>query len=138
MKYVGLTIEWDYSRHEVHISMLENVQCALTCFQHPSPRKPQHQPHPHVPQKYGQKQQFVEPEDSPLSFNKKKTKFVQEVTGTFLFYACAIDSTMLMALSAIASEPAKPTKNTLKKVMQFLDYAATNPKAIIMYQASSP
>ena len=98
--------------------MLEYVNHALTCFQHPSPRKPQHQPHPHVPPQYGQKQQFVEPEDSSPSLDKKKTKFIQEVTGTFLFYAQAINHTMLMALSASASEQAKTTENTLKKVKQ--------------------
>ena len=64
-------------------------------------------------------------------------KFIQEVTGTFLFYARAMDSTMLIALSAIASEQAAPTENTLKKIKQFLlNYAATNPNAIIMYRAS--
>ena len=49
----------------------------------------------------------------------------------------AIDIMIPTALGAIASKQAKPTKNTLKKIMQFLDYSATNPKAIIMYQDSN-
>ena len=60
-----------------------------------------------------------------------------QVTGTFLFYARAIDSTMLPALSAIASQQNAPTKNTLKRVKQFLDYAATQEEAIITYSASN-
>ena len=59
-----------------------------------------------------------------------------QVTGTFLFYARAIDSTMLPALSAIASQQNAPTQNTLKRVKQFLDYAATQEEAIITYSAS--
>ena len=42
---------------------------------------------------------------------------------------------MLMAHSAIISEQAKPTENA-KKVKLFLDYATTNPEAIITYQVS--
>ena len=86
-------------------------------------------------QKYVQKQQFVEPEDPSL--DKKKTKFIQEITGTFLFYVHAINSTMLMTLSSIDNEQAKPTKNPLKKILRFLNYATTNPDAIITYPASN-
>ena len=51
-------------------------------------------------------------------------KFMQ-VTGAFFFYARAIDNTMFPALSAIASEQNAPTENTMKRVKQFLDYAAS-------------
>jgi len=34
-----------------------------------------------------------------------------------------VDSTMLVALSSIASEQAKATATTMKKIKQFLDYA---------------
>ena len=117
--------------------MLRYAQKALTRFQHPYPRKPQYQPHPHVLPKYGQKQQIMEPEDTTLPLNKKATKFIQEVTGTFLFYACIINNTMLTALSAIAAVQAKPTTKTLLKTKPFLDYIKMNDKAIVTYQASN-
>ena len=41
-----------------------------------------------------------------------------------------------MALSSIATEQAKPTENTLKKVKQLLDYCATQDNAIIKYNAN--
>ena len=50
---------------------------------------------------------------------------MQQVCGTFLYYGRAVDITMLVPLSAIASDQAKPTKETLKKVDQFLDYVAS-------------
>ena len=59
------------------------------------------------------------------------------MVGTLLYYARAVDCTMLAALGSIATQQANPTENTMKKVKQLLDYAATNPDAIITYQASN-
>jgi hypothetical protein len=112
------------------------VSKALIRFKHQAPNKPQNQPYPHVTPKYGAKVQYAAPmEDSP-KLDKKGKKFIQEVTGTFLFYAPAIDSTMLTALSAIASEQAEPTVMMLTKVKQFLDYAASQEEAVVTYKAS--
>ena len=47
--------------------------------------------------------------------DKDDKKFAQLVTGTFLYCARAVDSTMLVALSALASEQAIPTKKTMDK-----------------------
>ena len=56
--------------------------------------------------------------------------------GTFLYYGRAVDSTMLTALSAIASAQAEPTEETMTRCKQFLDYAATHQDAILTYKAS--
>jgi hypothetical protein len=45
------------------------------------------------------KAQYVEDEDKSALLGKQDKKFIQEVTGTFLFYARAVDTTMLTALS---------------------------------------
>jgi hypothetical protein len=47
-RYVGVTIDWDYRNREVHLSMPEYVEWALARFGHPTPDKPQHQPHQHA------------------------------------------------------------------------------------------
>jgi hypothetical protein len=44
---------------------------------------------------------------------------------------------MLTALGSLATQQANPTTNTKKMVHLFLDYAATQPDAIITYQASN-
>ena len=61
---------------------------------------------------------------------------MQQVTGVFLFYARAVDSTMLTALSAIVSEQATPIENTMKECKQLLDYAASQEEAILTYKKS--
>jgi hypothetical protein len=43
---------------------------------------------------------------------------------------------MLAALGSIATQQANPTKNTMKKVRQFLGYASTHPNANVTYHAS--
>jgi hypothetical protein len=68
--------------------------------------------------------------------DKAGKKFIQEVTGVFLFLARAVDSTMLTPLSALASKQASPTELTMEKCLQFLNYAATQDNAILTYKAS--
>jgi hypothetical protein len=48
-RFIGLTLDWDYERGEMHISMPEYVEKALKKFNHKPPAKPQNQPHPHQP-----------------------------------------------------------------------------------------
>jgi len=63
-------------------------------------------------------------------------KRVQQIVGSFLYYAQAVDPTILMALSTISSQQSAPTENTMKRVNQILDYMWTHPDAIIRYRAS--
>ncbi len=66
----------------------------------------------------------------------KDKKFIQEVISTFLYYVRCANSTMLVALGSIATQQTNPTKNTMKKVRQFLYYASTHPDAIVAYHTS--
>ena len=111
--------------------MLDYVTDALKRFHHTRPRKYQDQPHAHLKTIYGAKKQYApDDDDSPL-LSKADKKFVQEVTGTFLYYVRAVDITMFTALGSIATKQANPTERTMQKVKQFLDYAATHQNAII-------
>ena len=116
--------------------MLTYVADSLKQFHHQQPPKPQDQPYLHIKPIYGAKVQYVADADTSPSLNKSDKKFIQEVSGTFLYYARAVDATMLAALISIATQQANPTKHTMAKVNQFLDYASTHPHAIITYYAS--
>jgi hypothetical protein len=69
--------------------------------------------------------------------DKAGKKFIQEVTGVFLYLAQAMDSTMLTPLSALASKQAAPMENTMQDCLQFFDYAASQEDAIVTYRASN-
>ena len=65
--YCGVTMEWDYEKREVHLSIPGYVKRALKRFQHEL-HKVQNQPYPHVPPNYGAKVQYAKPKDeSPPS-----------------------------------------------------------------------
>jgi hypothetical protein len=58
-RYLGLTIDWDYKSHEVHLSMPGYINKVLLRFNHTPPDKPQHQPHPHMVPTYGATIQYA-------------------------------------------------------------------------------
>jgi hypothetical protein len=135
-KYIGLTIDWDYPRRKANIQMPGYLDKAFVRFKHQKPNKIQRSPHPHVITKYGAKIQYATEDDASPPLSADDTKFVQAVAGTLLYYARAVDATILTALSSIATEQAKPTEQTMEKVKQLLDYCATQEEAIITYNAS--
>jgi len=59
-----------------------------------------------------------------------------EVCRKFLFYGRAVDSTVLTPISAIASQSANPTQETLAHTNQLLDYLATQEDAVLTYNRS--
>ena len=55
--------------------------------------------------------------------------------GVFLYYARAVDCTILCAFGSLASQQVTPTQEIMKKVKRFRDYAASNPYAVVTYNA---
>jgi hypothetical protein len=78
-----------------------------------TPKKKQNLPHPHVAPQYGAKIQYTANGDDSHPLNKEETKYVQKVAGTLLHYGQAVDNTILPALSAIATEQAKPMEKMI-------------------------
>ena len=135
--YLGIDLDWDYCNKRVHLSMIIYIDDTLKRFHQPPPKKPQYQPHPQVKPNYGAKAQYTDnPDTSPL-LERIDIKFIQEVVGTLLYYARAVNSTMLVALGYIAVQQAAPTEATMTKVKQLLDYASTHPDIIVTYTASN-
>ena len=62
--------------------------------------------------------------------DKNKNKKLQKNVGKFLYYARAIDPTMLMALNSLAEVQNKPTVETAKQITQFLNYSTTHTDAV--------
>eukprot|EP00804_Cyclotella_cryptica_P008148 CCRYP_004621-RA/>CCRYP_004621-RA protein AED:0.29 eAED:0.29 QI:0/0/0/1/0/0/3/0/521 len=135
-RYIGLTLQWDYRNRTVRLSMPGYCETAGQRFRHSLPTKPQHQPYPSAPRTYGSRQQLCATADTSPALGKQQKTFVQEVIGVFLYYARAVDCTMLTALGSLATQQAKPTTTTLDRVHQFLDYALSHPNAGVTYRAS--
>jgi hypothetical protein len=136
-RYCGLTLAWDYERRTCDISMLGYIACALQRFQHVAPSKPEHSPHPWQRPTYGAKTQFAALPDASAALDAADKLRILEVLGTLLFYARAIDSTMLTAIGELATEQSGGTKTTMEKLSQLLNYCATNPDATVRFTASA-
>jgi hypothetical protein len=134
--YCGLTLDWDYQNHTVDLSMPNYVSTALHKFQHPPPSRLQHAPHKWTRPVYGAKIQYAPDPDDTTLLPAAGTKRVQQIVGTLLYYARAVDSTMLVALNAISASQSKATETTAAAVVHLLDYAATHPDAILRYHRS--
>ena len=112
------------------------VKNALHKFQHPTPKKTQDNPYPAIAKQYGMKVQLTDPIDTSTPLPLHEVECLQQIIGTFLFYGCAVDPTILTALSELSSNQATATEATKRVCHQFLDYCASHPDGSINYHAS--
>jgi hypothetical protein len=108
----------------------------LIKFKHPRPSKPRLSPHACLPIAYGATTQFAPDNDSSALLPADRKRRIQEIVGSLLYYARAVDNKLLVALSAIAARQAQATVATEQAVQLLLDYVATYPNDGIVYRAS--
>jgi hypothetical protein len=113
------------------------IENALIRFRHELPNKPQMQPHPHTLPTYGSKVQYAKASNASSAATNAEGKYICQVIGILLYYGRAVDSTILVGLSSLAAAQSKPTAHTLFLVKWLLNYAATNPDAILTYKRSA-
>jgi hypothetical protein len=111
------------------------VSNVLSKFQHDAPKHPQHTPSRYITPVYGAKTQYATKDETP-PLTAQQCLTIQKVTGSVLYYARAVDPTVLMSLNDIATEQTKATEKTQAATNQLLDYLATHPDATIRYHAS--
>lgn len=109
------------------------VEAALHKFQHPHPPRPENSPFQHNVPQYGVKVQMTLAHDDSPKLPPQEVKVIQQIIGTFLYYARA----MLVALSSLASLQSQATEETAAAVIKFLNYAHTNPSAVLRYRKSN-
>jgi hypothetical protein len=85
---------------------------------------------------FGASTQFEPTDDSPPATDAEQS-YLRRAVGMFRYYAQAIDSTILLTLSRLASSQAHPTKNTMLLLNRLLNYIAQYPNATIVYRPSN-
>jgi hypothetical protein len=134
--YCGICLKWDYKACTLDISMQGYIIKQLQKYKHASLPKPQHCPYAPQPKQFASEAQCpLPPNTSPLLSNAD-IKHIQRIIGIILYYIRAVDLTVLMALSTIASEQLRGTEFTMTKTKQLLDYLATHPDAKVRFHAS--
>ncbi len=100
------------------------------------PKKLQTCPYSPEPKQFGTEAQAPLPPDSSPTLDKKGIKRVQQIVGSILYYARAVDMTVLIALSSIAMDQTKATERTMSRCTQLLDYLAGHSDAKVRFHAS--
>jgi hypothetical protein len=110
------------------------IKQLLLHHKHPMPSKPQNCPYAPTPKQYGAKAQAPLPVDISPKLSPNKIKEIQRI---ILYYAQAVDITVLMALSSIAIKQSNGTTNMMQKAKQLPDYLTMYPDATIRFRASN-
>ena len=105
----------------------------LQRFLHPTPKRPEHQPHQYVQPQYGTKVQLTESEDKTHLLQPKDITKLQQIIGMMLYYAMAVGGTLMYTLNELASEQANGTQTTLRATKKLMDYCHTHSYATIRY-----
>jgi hypothetical protein len=133
--YSGITLKWDYKNRTCDISMPGYVSNVLSKFKHDAPKHPQDTPSRYITPVYGAKTQYATKDEKP-PLTAQQCLTIQKVTGSVLYYARAVDPTVLMPINDIATEQTKATEKTQAARNQLLDYLATHLDATIIYHVS--
>ena len=115
---------------------LDDLNHHITGFNAVIPKQPHYAPSKITPPTYGAKQQLTRELDTTPELSKKQVKLLQQVTSKFLYYARAVDGTMLHALNELASATHKGTQKTAIAMNHFLNYCSTHPNTVLLYRAS--
>jgi hypothetical protein len=133
--YSGMTLKWDYKNRTCDISMPGYVLNVLSKFQYDSPKHPQHTLSSYVTPVYVTKNQYATKDETP-PLTAKQCLTIQKVTGSVLYYARAVDTTVLLQLNDIATKQTEATEKTQGATNRLLDFLATHPDATIRCHAS--
>ena len=116
--------------------MPNSVRKSLERFQHSVPKCPQHSPHKWLAPTYGAKVQYSLNSPTASKLEKCGITRMQSITGMCLYISRTVYPTTIVVLNEIDSEKDSPTTNTIKKKKILMEYAATQPDAVIRFHAS--
>ena len=68
------------------------------------------------------------PMDTTNKLNEPKIKNIHRIIGAILYYARAVDHTVITDLSSVAGDQANATEQTEYQAQQLLDYLTTHPR----------
>ncbi len=131
--YCGISLKWDYVGRTVDISMPGYIKKKLQEYKHLWITKAQTCPYTPEPKKFGKETQAPLPPDASPRLDARGIKKVQNIVGSILYYARAVDMMILMALSSIAVDQTRATEKMMSRCTQLLDYLSGNANATVRF-----
>jgi hypothetical protein len=71
--------------------------------------------------------QYVEDTQDSPALSPKYVTCLQQLGGTLLYYARAVDPTLIMTVNVLASDQTRATAATADKIIKLLNYCTTHP-----------
>jgi hypothetical protein len=118
--YCGLKLDWDYKNKYVDLSMPGYIKADLNTLQHPTPPRPDNATHICNPPVYGAKTQYIEAQRDSSPLTQKDVIRIQQLAGTLLYYARAVDPTLILPVNVLASEQTQCTIRHINQITQLL------------------
>ena len=112
------------------------IEKLLQRFLHPIPKKPKHQPHCHVQPQYITKVQLTQPGDKTPLLKHENINKLHQIIGAVLYYARAVDGTLMTILNELASTQSKGTQANMQAIKKLMDNCHTHSDTKIRYCAS--
>jgi hypothetical protein len=135
--YCGIKLDWDYKNQTMDLSMPGYIESALHKFQRKEPAHPHHAPFPARTPQYGSKVQLTPHQDTSPALTPAGKKQIHHAVGSLLYYGRAIYPTILTAITILASQQATTTEDMSRKLLQLINYRATDADAKMRYTASN-
>ena len=133
--FLGFTVDYDRSRRTISLSYpsyIPDLLVRLGMEDIPTAKSPCI----YVPPIYGSSApQTTFVDDSP-PLSSADTATIQIIVGSLLYYARAVDASMLTAVCLLASHQSAPTQATLRSAMRLLGYAKANPANSLVFKPS--
>jgi hypothetical protein len=134
-KYLGMDINHDINNNTITIAMHNYIHKALELFQ-AQELTTAGSPITYTPPVYGLKVQPQELVDETNLISPERKRRIQQIVGKLLYYARAVDPTMIAAINKVASQQARPTEEVEVQSIRLLQYAKKYPNAHITYYPS--
>ncbi len=134
-RFLGFDIAYDMTARTLTMSCpgyLENLLSSVC----PEGVRHQQSPYLYVKPVYGSTAPQVSTVDSTPEATTAEAKLLQRVVGSILYYARAIDHSMLPAVCNLASLQARPTGHTVALMYRLLGYAASHLNASVIIRPS--
>lgn len=138
--YLGMRINLvrhvnNHALDTITIDMPNYVTSALTDLKFTRTSSPK-SPITYIPPIYGATSQLEEIDQSAPA-SPADQAYLRAAVGSFRYYATAIDSTILLTLSRLASAQSSPTENTMHMLNRFLNYISQFPAAQVIFRPSN-
>ena len=128
--FLGFKIERNHTKGTLKISMPNYVSEAAIRFSIDISKRIEN---PNASEKH--EAEMSNHDSSPLTEQQRKR--LQQIIGVTLYYARAIDSTVLTRISKLSTQQSKATYQTLIAAERVIKYLASQPEASITYHKSN-